>query len=198
MNIAVTKFYEEISKLVPQITVVTAAKITPQTTTISPQGVQIDTSVDASKAFYTAMSQACSHSQDRHIVAYAISDDDIVGIHRALTTAGRQDDAMMSGFGCDAHAVEGLRTNPAWVGESPGSSPTGESSLLAISVAVKNGAETPPTTFSPAHGPSHEDTVDDYFDPGSTTPKAMAPLPDVQYLAETGVLEKFGNVEGLK
>lgn len=198
VNIAVTKFYEEISKLVPQMTVVTADKITPQTTTISPQGVQIDTSVDASKAF-TAMSQALQTiPKDRHIVAYAISDDDIVGIHRALTTAGRQDDAMMSGFGCDAHAVEGLRTNPAWVGESCGFFTYWGEFLVAMSVAVKNGAKTPPTTFSPMVVLT-KDTVDDYFDPGSTTPKAMAPLPDVSaYLAETGVLQKFGNVEGLK
>lgn len=197
VNIAVTKFYEEISKLVPGMTVVTADKITPQTTTISPQGIQIDTSVDASKAF-TAMNEALQTiPKGRHIVAYAISDDDIVGINRALTTAGRQGDAMMSGFGCDAHAVEGLRNNPAWVGESCGFFTYWGEFLLAMSVAVKNGAQTPPTTFSPMVVLT-KDNVDQYFAAGETTPKKMAALPDVSaYLADTGVLQKIGNVEGL-
>jgi ribose transport system substrate-binding protein len=197
VNIAVTKFYEEISKAVPGMTVVTADKITPQTTTISPQGIQIDTSVDASKAF-TAMNEALQTiPKDRNIIAYAISDDDIVGINRALKTAGRADKSMVAGFGCDAHALEGLRTNPAWVGESCGWFTHWGEFLVAMAVAVKNGAQTPETTFSPMVVLNKEN-VDQYFAPGDTNPKKFAPLPDVsKYLGDTGILQKFGNVEGL-
>jgi len=37
-----------------------------------------------------------------------------------------------------------------------------------------------------------------YYAPGSTTVKQLPPLsPQDQYLAGTGVLQKFGNVQGL-
>ncbi len=197
VNIAVTKFYEEIANLVPGMTKVKAEDITPQTTVISPTGLQIDTGVSASVS-YTAFSQALQTiPKDRNIVVYAISDDDIIGTDRALVQAGRQDKAMMAGFGCDANAVKGLRDNPAWVGDSCGFFTYWGEFLVAMSVAVKNGAQTPPTTFSPMVVLT-KDNVDDYFAPGTTAPKAMPALPDEsKYLADTGILQKFGNVEGL-
>jgi hypothetical protein len=43
-----------------------------------------------------------------------------------------------------------------------------------------------------------KDNVDQYFAPGDSTPQKFAPLPDVsKYLGDTGILQKFGNVEGL-
>ena len=198
VNIAVTKFYEDISKLVPHMTYVPAEKITPQTTTIAPGGVQVDAGVSASDS-YTVFSQALqSIPKDRHIVVYAISDDDILGTYRALTNAGRQNDAMMAGFGCDENAVKGLRSNPAWVGESCGFFTYWGEFLVAMAVAVHNGAKTPATTFSPMVVLT-KDNVNDYFAPGETTPKFFPQLPpESQYLADTGVLQKFGNVQGLK
>lgn len=198
VNIAVTKFYEDISKIVPKMTFVPASKITTQTTTIAAGGLQIDAGVSALNS-YTAFSQALqSIPKNRHLVVYAISDDDILGTYRALTGAGRQGDAMMAGFGCDEHAVSGLRTNPAWVGESCGFFTYWGEFLVAMAAAVHDGAKTPPTTFSPMVVLT-KDNVNKYFAPGMTTPKFFPALPpESQYLAATGILQKFGNVQGLK
>ena len=197
VNIAVTKFYEEISKIVPGMTQVTADKITTQTTTISPQGLQIDTGVSASDS-YTKFSQALQTiPKDRNIVVYTISDDNILGTYRALENAGRQDKAMMAGFGCDANAIKGLRDNPAWVGESCGFFTRWGAFLLAMSQAVKDGATTPDTTFS-SMVVLNKDNVDEYFKPGSTDPEFMPELPpESKYLEPTGILQKLGIIKGL-
>ena len=197
VNIAVTKFYEEISKIVPGMTQVTADKITTQTTTISPQGLQIDTGVSASDS-YTKFSQALQTiPKDRNIVVYTISDDNILGTYRALENAGRQDKAMMAGFGCDKNAIEGLRNNPAWVGESCGFFTRWGAFLLAMAQAVKDGAQTPDTTFS-SMVVLNKDNVNDYFKPGSTDPEFMPELPpESKYLEPTGILQKLGIIKGL-
>ena len=196
VNIAVTKFYDDLSAMVPGMVHVPASKITTQTTTL-PNGLQIDPGVNTSAA-YTDMSQALqSIPTGQNMVIYTVTDDTVVGTYRALTNAGRQGKAMMAGFGCDEHSIAGLRTNPSWVGESCGFFPYWGEFLIAMAAAVKGGATTPDTTFSPMVVLT-KDNVNTFFPNGSTTPAFMPPLPkESQYLAATGILQKIGNVKGL-
>ncbi|TAN34276.1 hypothetical protein EPN29_03955 [bacterium] len=197
VNIAVTKFYEDMSKTIPGFQPTLASAITPQTTTISATGVQVDAGVTVDRSFTTFSQALQTIPAGRHIVIYAVSDDDIVGSYRALVNAHREGDAMMAGFGGDEHAIEGLRSNPAWVGDSDGFFTYWGEFLVAMAVGMKQGLTPPALTLSPMVVLT-KDNVNNYFDAGSSTPKQMPPLPpESQWLIKTGVLQKFKNVSGL-
>ena len=65
-----------------------------------------------------------------------------------------------------------------------------------MGVAIMNGVTPPPLTKTPQVILT-KDTVDKYYDAEGKV-KLLPPLvPENMYLKDTGVLQKFGNVEGL-
>jgi ribose transport system substrate-binding protein len=199
VNVAVTSFYDKLSKLVPGMKHVPASNIKTTTTTISgDQGLQVDLDFTADIAF-PAMTRALqSIPKDRHIVLYTTADDVTVAALRALKNAGRLDDTIVSGFGGSPVSIKALRSGNNWVTEQTGFFANWGQFALAMAAAVKQGAKLPALTMPPMTVLTKEN-VNKYFKPGTTKLILMPPLPKPsQYLVKTGVLQKFGNVAGAR
>lgn len=197
VNIAVTSFYDKLSSMVPGMTHVPASAITPSTTTISGnQGLQVDLDFTADIAF-PAMTRALSSiPAGRHIVLYTTADDVTVAARRAIANAGRTNDAIVSGFGGDADAVNALRAGNGWVTEQTGFYGNWGEFVLAMVGAIQQGVTLPELTEPPMIVLT-KDNVDTYFKAGTTDLIKMPELPQPsQYLIKTGVLQKYGNVAG--
>lgn len=197
VNIAVTSFYDKLSAIVPGMTHVSAADITPSTTTISgQQGLQVDLEFTADVA-YPAMTRALqSIPRNRHIVVYTTADDVTVATRRAIQNAGRGNDAMVSGFGGDADAINALRQGGNWVTEQTGFFANWGEFVLAMVAAQQKGVTLPDLTEPPMIVLT-KDNVDKYFKAGTTNLILMPELPaPSKYLISTSVLQKYGNVAG--
>jgi ribose transport system substrate-binding protein len=66
-----------------------------------------------------------------------------------------------------------------------------------MGVAIKNGVTPPPLTKSPQIVLT-KSTIDKYYDANGKVILLPALVEENKYLADTGVLQKFGNVDGLK
>lgn len=196
INQAVWYDYESLSNQVPGMTPKSASDITSTTTTIAPDAVQVDAGATVATA-YTAMQQSLQTiPADQNIVVMSVSDDATVGAWRAISQAGRDDSSLISGFGGDLDAVEGLRKNPAWVAESSSFFHSWGEYLMALATALTEGVTPPELTPAPAAALTKQN-VDTYFDAKGEV-KTLPPLdPRAKFLAKTGVLQKFGNVQGL-
>lgn len=197
VNIAVTSFYAKLSELVPGMTKTVAASIGPSTTAIgkshdlqSDMGLTVDSG-------YTAMKTALQIiPSGNHVVVYPVSDDTTRGALRALDEAGRSSEAMVSGYGGDPAALKALRSGGAWTTDQIGFFPNWGEFVLAMAVAIHDGAKPPVLTVPPQVVVTKEN-VDKYFKPDSADVLIMPSLPkESEYLLKTGILQKFGNVEG--
>jgi ribose transport system substrate-binding protein len=175
---------------------VAPSDITALTTTIGKTGFQVD-GKGTLEVSYTAVKnvlQTLPH--DRHILLYSINDDSVVGAWRAITESQRQDNTLVAGLGGSVAALGELRSNPHWVAEGSVFSTHWGEYLMAMVVAISNGVTPPPLTKSPQAVLTKE-TVDKYYGPDGKV-KLLPPLvPENMYLKDTGVLQKFHNVEGL-
>lgn len=197
VNLAVTGFYQELAKLVPNFKQVEASKISTSTTTISENAVQIDSGVTSDGA-YTAFNEVLGTIRAKdNLVIYAVSDDPIVGIDRVVQAKGLTDRTMMAGYGADAQAVAGLRSNAAWIADSGNFFAYWGEFLLAMAQAQFSGMPLPDLTLPPQVVVTKAN-VDKYFPPPGTEPKLLPALPAAsKYLADTGILQELGNVDGL-
>ena len=115
--------------------------------------------------------------------------------------------------------MDQLRKNPNWVAEGDIFFPEWGQYLIAMAVAMKSGAHPPGVTTSP-QAVLTKQTIGHFYKPGSTRrtayrasalstrtraarrravpPRNSAASCGNAYLARTGVLQKFKNVEGLK
>lgn len=197
VNIAVTSFYDNLSKTVPNMTHVPVDKITPKTTSLGgQQGLQVDLDFTADIAF-PAMTRALqSIPKNRHIVLYTAADDVTVAAQRAIQNAGRTKDSMVSGFGGSPVSIKGLRAGGPWVTEQTGFFANWGEFALAMAAAKLGGKDLPELTVPPMLVLT-KDNVDKYFKPGTTDVALMPELPEQsKYLYDTGVLQAFGNVDG--
>lgn len=188
--------YLAVADALPGFKKTTLDKITASTTTISKSAVQVDTG-DAIDTAYSAMKNALQTiPASRHIVVYGITDESTLGAERALKGAGRTD-VLLAGNGGDEAGLKELRSNPAWVAESSSFVPQWGEYLMAMSHAVTSGMTLPGRTLAPM-AVITKDNVDKYYKPGGAKVKMLPPLAkEDQYLAKTGVLQKFKNVSGL-
>jgi ribose transport system substrate-binding protein len=197
VNIAVTSFYAKLSELVPGMTKTSASSIGPSTTAIpgnrdlqSDMGLTVDTG-------YAAMRTALQTiPQGNNIVVYTVSDDTTQGVLRALTAAGRSGRAMVSGYGGEIAGLNALRQGGPWVTDQIGFFPNWGEFVLSMAVAVHDGVK-PPALTAPPQVVITKDNVDRYYKPGTDEVIQMPALPnESEYLLKTGILQKFGNVEG--
>lgn len=200
VNSNVRYFYSDIAKAVPGFTQASPESITDKTTTIGslPNGVQIN-GQDALEASYTAMKNELQLlPSGRHIVIFTQNDDSAMGAWRAITQASRQSDTLIIGQGADAAALQQLRTNPQWVAEGSVFFELWSEFLLAMGVAMQNGA-TPPALTLPPQTVLSKTTVSQYYGATGVTATVAPPLdPRDNYLLKTGILQQFGNVQGVK
>lgn len=199
VNVAVTSFYDNLSKLVPGMKHVSYKSITPKTTTINGnEGLQVDLDFVPDIAF-PAMTRALqSIPKDRHIVLYTTADDVTVAAQRAINNAGRTNDTIVSGFGGSPVSIKALRQGKGWVTEQTGFFANWGQFALAMAAAVKQGKKLPALTVPPMTVLTKQN-VNKYFKPGSTNLVLMPALPKrSNYLVKTGVLQAFGNVAGAR
>jgi ribose transport system substrate-binding protein len=175
---------------------VAPSDITALTTRIGKSGFQVD-GKGTLEVSYTAVKNVLQTlPSDRHILLYSINDDSVLGAWRAITESQRQNNTIVAGLGGSVAALKELRTNPQWVAEGSVFSTHWGEYLMAMAVAISNGVTPPPLTKSPQLVLTRE-TVDKYYDADGKV-KLLPPLvPENAYLKDTGVLQKFYNVEGL-
>lgn len=176
--------------------VVAPEDITAETTRISDTGLQVDGKGTLEES-YTAVKNALQTiPADRHILLYTINDDSTIGAWRAITEAKREANTLVAGLGGSVAALKELRENPQWVAEGSVFSTHWGQYLIAMGVAVLQGMEIPPLTKSPQVILTKE-TVDKYYNAEGRVQLLPPLVSENQYLAETGVLQLFGNIEGL-
>lgn len=171
--------------------------INPLTTTISANGIQVDGKAQLEASYAAVKNVLQTLPQDRKILLYSVNDDSTIGAWRAVQEAGRAENAMVAGLGGSAAALKELRSNKSWVAE--GTIFMGEwgQYLIAMAVAILKGKTPPELTKSPQAVLTAQN-VDTYYDLDAKVIQ-LPPLDESNsYLAETGVLQMFGNVQGLK
>jgi ribose transport system substrate-binding protein len=198
VNIATAWFYQQLSKQAEGMEPVDASAIEGQTTTITPeQGLQVNTGYEVDTSYEAFSAALQSIPADRHLVVYTISDDATVGVRRALQNADRTD-AMIAGYGGGEEALKAIRTDPMWVSDAQGFYEYWGEFLLAEAVALARGEDVPAETYPPELVITKEN-IEKYYPNGATKPAILPALPpSSEYLAKTGVLQKIGNVEGLR
>ena len=176
---------------------VNPSSITATTTTLGNTGIQVDGKATLEDTYRAVKNVLQTLPEDRHILLYAINDDSAVGAWRAITETGRSDNTLVAGLGGSVAALKELRTNPNWVAEgSIFMSHWGEY-IMAMGVAITEGITPPPLTKSPQIVLT-KSTVDKYYDANGKVILLPPLVPENKYLARTGVLQKFANVDGLK
>ena len=171
-------------------------EITATTTTIGDTGIQVD-GAGALEESYTAVKNALQTlPDDRHILLYSVNDDSTLGGWRAITESGRQENTIVAGLGGSVAALGELRNNPQWVAEGSVFATHWGQYLIAMATAVLNGVEPPPLTKCPQLVLT-PDNVDKYYDAEGKVQLLPPLVPENEYLRDTGVLQRFNNVEGL-
>jgi ribose transport system substrate-binding protein len=171
--------------------------ITATTTTIGHSGIQVDGNATLEDTYRAVKNVLQTLPKNQHILLYAINDDSTIGAWRAITETGRANDTLVAGLGGSVAALKELRTNPNWVAEgSIFMSQWGEY-LMAMGVAINQGMTPPLLTKSPQIVLTKA-SVDKYYDANGKVILLPPLVLENQYLARTGVLQRFGNVEGLK
>ena len=196
VNDCVRYFYVTIAKNMPGMEQIEPSGITALTTTIGKSGIQVDGKATLENS-YTAVKNALQTlPADRHILLYSINDDSVLGAWRAITESKREANTLVAGLGGSIAAFKELRSNPQWVAEGSVFTTHWGEYLIARGVAIMNGVTPPALTKSPQAVLTKE-TVDKYYDADGKV-KLLPPLvAENMYLEDTGVLQKFGNIEGL-
>ncbi|SJN11808.1 putative component of ABC transporter [Leucobacter sp. 7(1)] len=154
-------------------------------------GTARDTAYDSVKAALQAI------PKDRHLMVFSPNDDLTLGAWRALDEAGRNDNTLIGGNNGSSEGLDQLRSNPSWVVEGTMFLPQWGQYVIAMAVAVANGATPPDLTPLPQYAMDKK-TVEEYYPGDATVAVKLPPLePEAEYLAESGVLQKLGFVEGL-
>ena len=171
-------------------------QITAQTTTKGNLYQVDDPDLSIDKAYSAIRTALQSIPKNRHLLVFAVNDDGSVGAWRAIQAAGRWKQTLIGGLSGLPQGLQQLRTNPQWVAEGSLFLPYWGEYVMAMAVAIKQGAHPPHLTLFPQITMDKK-TVNTYY-PHGTVAKVLPPLPPVdQYLAKTGVLQAFGNVQGL-
>ena len=171
--------------------------ITAKTTKIGKTGWQLEGGATI-EGSYTAVKNALQTiPSSKHIVLYSINDDSVQGGWRAISEAHRESNSIVAGLGSDESSRKQLRTNPSWVAEGELFPSMWGEYLMAMGEAMLQGTKPPALTKTPQVVMT-KDTVGKYFNPGSDEPISLPPLAqEDQYLVQTGVLQKFHNIQGL-
>ena len=171
--------------------------ITALTTTISENGIQVDGKGQLEQSYTAVKNVLQTLPADRNILLYSVNDDSTIGAWRAVQEAGRAEKVLVAGLGGSAAALQELRTNPSWVAEGTIFMGQWGQYLIAMAVAILEGAVPPELTKCPQTVLTAEN-VDTFYDADANV-ILLPPLDDSNsYLAATGVLQLFGNVQNLE
>jgi ribose transport system substrate-binding protein len=189
-------FYITIASKISGFPARTADQLNPQTTVIGNfQGVQYECNSTVDGSYANAKNLLPTLPAGNHIMLYGSDSDCSLGALRALTEAGRAKDVLTCGLGPTPDGLTNLRTNASWVCEGSAFLEDWPEFIIAEAVAIHNKAKVPALTPSPQLMLT-KDNVDTYYT-GSKI-KLLPPLAKgAEYLKDTGILQKFKNVQGL-
>ena len=190
-------FYIRASEELEGFKKVSPEDITPQTTVIGDyNGLQIDGKSSIEDAYAAAKNVIQTIPKGNNILLYGSDSDLSLGAFRALKEAGRDKDTLTCGLGATPEGLLQLRTNPQWLCEGALFLEDWPQYILAEAVAIARGVTPPALTPAPQVMLTKQ-TVDTYYVGNKV--KLLPPLaPESEYLKDTGVLQKFGNIEGIK
>jgi ribose transport system substrate-binding protein len=196
VNDCVRYFYVTAAANMPGMDQVEPSAITSLTTAIGKSGIQVDGKATLEGSYSAVKNALQALPSDRHILLYAINDDSAIGAWRAVAESQREKNTLVAGLAGSAAAIHELRTNPQWIAQGSIFFSNWGEYLIAMGVAIMNGVKPPPLTKCPQLILT-KSTVDKYYD-ASGRVKLLPPLvPENLYLKDTGILQKFRNIEGL-
>lgn len=189
-------FYITIASKISGFPPKTPDELNPQTTVIgNHQGVQYECNSTVDGSYANAKNLLPTIPASNHVMVFGDDTDCTLGALRALTEAGRANNTMACGLGPTPDGLTNLRTNPSWVCEEALFLEDWPEFIIAEAVAIHMGIKPPPLTSAPQVSLT-KDNVDTYYNGNAV--KLLPPLADnAQYLKQTGVLQKFGNVQGI-
>lgn len=200
VNDCVRYFYSTIAPILG-MEEVDPTTITAETTNIGANAIQFDGQSTLQPSFDAVKNILPSIPADHNIILYTVNNDSTNGALRALEDAGRgsNETTLMAGLGGDEGGLNALRSDPRWVAEGDIFISYWGQYAVAASQALVRGA-TPVAKVTPfPQQVLDKETVNNYYDSGSTTPKLLPALvPDNEWLSQGGFLQVVGNVEGLQ
>jgi ribose transport system substrate-binding protein len=215
VNDCIRYFYVTLQEMLPNMDKTTPEDIVPTTTTIGETGVQVEGEATLEGSFEAVKNILQAIPEDRNLIVYTINDDSALGALRAVEEAGRDDKTLIAGLGGSKQGLQQLRENPIWVAEGDLFFQFWGQYIMAMGVAILDGVEPPDVTSVPQIVLT-EDTISEFYNEGEFLAHTLPPLEPIMtgpegcppresaetcgndYLAETGVLQLFDNVEGLE
>lgn len=189
-------FYITIAQQMPGFPTLTPEQLNPQTTVIgNMQGLQFECESTIEGAYKNAKNKIPTIPASKHVLLYGSDSDCAEGALRALTEAGRGSNVLTCGLGPTPDGLKNTRTNPQWLCEGSAFLDSWHEFILAEAVAIKQGIKVPDLTPCPQIMLT-KDNIDTYYTADGKT--KLLPMPaEAQYLVQTGILQKFHNVQGV-
>lgn len=174
--------------------------ITPTTTKIGANAVQVDGAGQLQTTFDAVKNLLPSIPRDHHIILYTVNNDSTKGALRAIEEAGRggNNDVLIGGLGGDETGITALRNDPRWVAEGDIFGSWWGMYAVAMAQALVKGDKPPSNVTALPQLVLDKKSVDEYMKPGSPDPKLLPSLDSSnQYLRDGGLLQMVGNIKGL-
>jgi ribose transport system substrate-binding protein len=190
-------FYITMASMMPGFPTETPDQLNPQTTVIgNHQAVQYEGNSTLDAAYAATKNILPTIPASNHIMVFGDDDDFALGAMQAITQAGRASTSYACGLGPTPAGLTHLRTDPSWLCEASTFTEDWPEFIIAEAVAIHMGIKPPPLTSSPQTTLT-KDNVDTYYN-SSNAIILLPPLAaNAQYLKQTGILQKFHNVQGL-
>jgi ribose transport system substrate-binding protein len=189
-------FYITIAQMMPGFPTLTPDQLNPQTTVIgSMQGLQFECNSTIEGAYNNAKNKIPTIPASKHVLLYGSDSDCAEGALRALTEAGRANNTLTCGLGPTPDGLNYTRTNASWLCEGSAFLDDWAEFITAEAVAIKKGIKVPDLTPCPQIMLT-KDNIDTYYTSDGKI-KLLPFPPEDQYLVQTGILQKFHNVQGV-
>lgn len=218
VNILLGEFYHQLVQLMPGLVPIGSPEEVPDNPGLSKFNdtlLQVDGNASLDQSFSAVSNIIGNIPADKNVVLYTIVTSSTLGAWRALERAGIAGRTLTVGLVGGEAGMEQLRTNPNWVGEADIFYGHWGQYMMAMAQAILNGETLPDLTTSPGVVLTKDFSLpgtvvaplSDYYGEDLTKPLKLPPLEAMskgffglqgnEYLRGTGVLQQFGNVEGL-
>lgn len=189
-------FYIDLAKMMAGYPVLTPDQLNPQTTVIgNKQGLQFECQSTIEGAYNNAKNKIPTIPASNHVLLYGSDSDCAEGALRALTEAGRASNTLTCGLGPTPDGLTFTRTNSSWLCEGSAFLDDWAEFLIAEAVAIKNKITVPALSPCPQIMLTKAN-IDTYYTSDGKV-KLLPFPPEDQYLVQTGILQKFKNVQGV-
>jgi ribose transport system substrate-binding protein len=189
-------FYITAQSLMPGYPLLTPDQLNPRTTVIgNKQGIQFECLSTIEGAYNNAKNILPTIPASKHIMLYGSDSDCAEGPLRAMTEAGRQSNVLTCGLGPTPDGLNLTRTNSSWLCEGSAFLDVWAEFLIAEAVAIKKGIKVPALSPCPQLMLTKQN-IDTYYTSDGKVKLIPFPSED-QYLVQTGILQKFHNVQGV-